>query len=327
MVELDDHAVVTLGGIVERGGVHDLGGGFSGERDVIVADLHGHGAQIAGLGGIGVTDGAVSLLHGGDHAGSALGALADLVRPVLAEVVAPGVASGVLDVAQEVLGGAGLVGTVHHGDVEVRQIDLRVLLLDGVIVPLGDLAVEDLGDGLGVHVQGLALAGHALQVEDDGDRGNVDRDVEGGAGSAHALGLLDLVIGEGGVGAGPCGCTGQEGGHASAGTGRVVSDLGVRVGALEAGDPSFDGGLLGRSASAGEVAGNGFGLGIGLGRRIGGSGGVVTASRDGSQHHNAGHSGDGAYENGVTHYSFPSVNVQMACVSDFSIFCCRHRSS
>ena len=38
--------------------------------------------------------------------------------------------------------------------------------------------------------------------------------------------------------------TGQEGLHASAGTGRVVGDLGLRVGALEAGDPSFNSGLL-----------------------------------------------------------------------------------
>ena len=104
----------------------------------------------------------------------------------------------------------------------------------------------------------------------------------------------------------------------------IIGTLEITFGAMLISIPI---GLLGRSASAGEVAGNGFGLGIGLGRRIGGSGGVVTASRDGSQHHNAGHNGDGAYENGVTHYSFPSVNVQMAYASDFSIFCCRHRSS
>ena len=319
MVELDDHAVVAGGGFVERGSVHNLGGGLSGERHVIVADLHCNGAELASLGGIGVADGAVSLLHGGDHAGGALGALANLVRPVLAELIAPSVASGILDVAQEVLGGAGLVGAVHHGDVEIRQVNLRVLLLDGVIVPLGDLAVEDLGDGVGVHVQGLTLAGDTVEVEDHCDRGDVDRDVEGVAGSAHALGLLDLVIGQGGIGAGPCGGTGQEGGNASAGTRWVVSDLGIRVGALEAGDPSFHSSLLGGSASAGEVAGHGFGgLGVGASRRISVGSSVVAASRDGSQHHNAGHSCNGAYENGITHYSFPSVNILMAYVSDIS---------
>ena len=245
--------------------------------------------------------------------------MANLVRPVLAELIAPSVASGILDVAQEVLGGAGLVGAVHHGDVEIRQVNLRVLLLDGVIVPLGDLAVEDLGDGVGVHVQGLTLAGDTVEVEDHCDRGDVDRDVEGVAGSAHALGLLDLVIGQGGIGAGPCGGTGQEGGNASAGTRWVVSDLGIRVGALEAGDPSFHSSLLGGSASAGEVAGHGFGgLGVGASRRISVGSNVVAASRDGSQHHNAGHSCNGAYENGITHYSFPSVNILMAYVSDIS---------
>ena len=193
---------------------------------------------------------------------------------------------------------------MHDGDVEIRQVDLRVLLLDGVIVPLGDLAVEDLGDGLGVHVQGLALAGNAVEVEHDGDRGDVDRNVEGIAGSAHALGLLDLVIAQGGIGAGPCDGAGQEGGDACAGAGRVVGDLGVRVGALEAGDPSLDGCLLGGGACTLEVAGHGFGRGAGLGRGGIGGGGVVTAGRDGSQHHDAGHGGDGAYENGVTHCFF-----------------------
>lgn len=181
------------------------------------------------------------------------------------------------------------------------------------------LAVEDLGDGVGVHVQGLALAGDAVEVEDHGDRGDVDRDVEGVAGSAHALGLLDLVIGQGGIGAGPCGGAGQEGGNASAGTRRVVGDLGIRVGALEAGDPGFHSSLLGGSASAGEVAGHGFGgLGVGASRRISVGSSVVAASRDRSQHHNAGHSCNGAYENGITHYSFPSVNILMAYVSDIS---------
>ena len=116
--------------------------------------------------------------------------------------------------------------------------------------------------------------------------------------------LLDLVIAQGGIRAGPCGGAGQEGGDACAGAGRVVGDLGVRVGALEAGDPSLDGCLLGGGACTLEVAGHGFGRGAGLGRGGIGGGGVVTAGRDGSQHHDAGHGGDGAYENGVTHCFF-----------------------
>ena len=62
--------------------------------------------------------------------------------------------------------------------------------------------------------------------------------------------MLNFVIGKGLVGAGPSGGTGQEGLHASAGTGRVVGDLGLRVGALEAGDPSFNSGLLRGGAGA-----------------------------------------------------------------------------
>ena len=175
-------------------------------------------------------------------------------------------------VLKEVLGGAGLVGTVDHGDRGVRQVDLRVLLLDCVIVPLGDLAVEDLGDGLAIKVQVLVLAGDALEVEHDGDRGNVDRDVERGAGSAHALRLGDLVIAQRGIGTGPRGGTGEEGAHASARTARVVRDLRVRILRLVAGDPCFDSCLLRGGAGTLELAGNLLGGRCGLAGSAGATG-------------------------------------------------------
>ena len=203
---------------------------------------------------------------------------------------------------------------MHDGDVGVGQLQVLVLLGDGRVVPLGDLAVEDLGDGGGVHVDVLAGIGNALEVEDHGDRGDVDRNVEGGAGGAHGLGLLDLVIGEGLVGAGPCGGAGQEGLHAGAGTGRVVGDLGVRVGSLEAGDPSFDGGLLGGGAGALEVAGDRSGLGGGVGGSVvvGLRGAVVAAGSHGSKHNNAGQRGNGANEDVLLHdyYLIPLSTIR-----------------
>ena len=314
MVDLDDDAVVTLNGVVLLGIRNDLGAGLGGNLVVLVADLDGHGAQVADLGEVSVADGAVGLLDGGDHAGSALGTLANLVRPVLGEVVGPVVRGDVLEVGDEVLGGAGLIGAVHHGDGGVGQLQVLVLIGDGRIVPLGDLAVEDLGDGGSVHVDVLAGIGNALEVEDHGDRGDVDRDIEGGAFSAHGLGLLNFVIGKGLVGAGPSGGTGQEGLHASAGTGRVVGDLGLRVGALEAGDPGFNGGLLRGGAGAREVAGDrgGLGSGIGGGAVVGRGGGVIAAGGHGSEHHNAGQSGNGANEDVLLHdyYLIPLSTIR-----------------
>ena len=305
MVDLDDDAVVALHSVVLLGVLDDLGAGLSGDLVVGVADLDGHGAQVADLGEVGVTDGAIGLLDGGDHTRGALGALANLVRPVLGQVVGPGVRSLILEVGDEVLGGARLVGTVNHGDRGVRQGQVLVLIGDGRIVPLGDLAVENLGDGVSIHVDVLASVGDTLEVEDHGDRGDVDRHVESSAIGAHGLGLLDLVIGEGLVGTGPCGGTGQEGLHASARTGRVVGDLGVRVGALEAGNPSFDGGLLGGSASALEVTGNRSGLGSGIsGGAVGRGSGVIAAGGHGSKHHNAGQGGNGANEDVLLHDYF-----------------------
>ena len=314
MVQLDHDAVLALGGGIKLGVVDDLGTGLGGDLHIFLADLDGHGTQIADLGEIGVADGAIGLLHGGDHARGALGALTDLVRPVLAQLIRPSVRHGVDEVADEVLGGAGLVGAVHHGDRGGRQFEIRVLVLDGRIVPSGDLAVEDLGDRLGVHVHVLALVRDTLQVEHHGDRGDVNRDIERGAAGAHALGLLDLVGAQRGVGAGPRGGTGQEGAHARAGAGRIIADLGIRIGALEAGDPGLNGGLLRRGARTLELAGDSLGRGgVGVARVVAGrGGGVVAAGGQGGQHGHAGEHGDGTGQKILAHDGFPSYQI-LAC--------------
>src|SRR6201999_376880 len=57
----------------------------------------------------------------------------------------------------EVEGRAGTVGAAHHGDRVRRQLQVRIELLDGRIIPLGDLAEIDVGERLAVehHVAGL----------------------------------------------------------------------------------------------------------------------------------------------------------------------------
>ena len=220
----------------------------------------------------------------------------------------PGVGGLVLEVAHEVLRGAGLVGAVHDGDLGVGQGQVLVLVGDGRIVPLDDLAVEDLGGGVGIEVDVLAGVGNALQVEDDGDRGDVDRHVErGGAVGARLVGGLgDLVIGEGLVGAGPRGGAAQEGGDARAGTGRVVGDVRAGVRRHVGGDPGFLGRLLGGGTSAGEAAGNLLGRG-GTGVVAGGRN-VVATGGERRQHHDAGNRRDGTNEEILTHCFFPLIN-------------------
>ena len=117
-------------------------------------------------------------------------------------------ASGALaEVVGEVLRGARVVRAVHGGDGGDGQRRVGVQRGDGRVVPGRDLAVEDVGDGRGVEVQVV----DALDVEDDGDRGDVDREVDGlGAGGAAGEGARELVVVQGGVGAGEVGGTRDE---------------------------------------------------------------------------------------------------------------------
>src|SRR5690606_16040274 len=164
VVELD--RVVVLGvGLAGRGGVHDGGRGLGAVGDELVPDADRGGAQLAGVRGVHVADGALAALDGGDHTGGALGGLDRLDRPVAADLVRPGVARGLGEVGDEVLGGARLVGAVHRDDVGGGEVDVRVGLLDRLVVPGGDLLVEDVRDDLGGEVEGV----DALQVEGDRD--------------------------------------------------------------------------------------------------------------------------------------------------------------
>src|SRR5690606_28446082 len=116
VVELD--RVVVLGvGLAGRGGVHDGGRGLGAVGDELVPDADRGGAQLAGVRGVHVADGALAALDGGDHTGGARGGRDGLDRPVAADLVRPGVARGLGEVGDEVLGGARLVGAVHRDDV------------------------------------------------------------------------------------------------------------------------------------------------------------------------------------------------------------------
>src|SRR5699024_9908409 len=122
-------------------------------------------------------------------------------------------------VLQEVLGGAGGVRTVDGGDRGVGQFDALVQRGDRRVVPGGDVALEHGGEGVGVHVQFL----DALEVEDDGDGGDVHGEVDRLVNALREGVLLDLLELEGAVGAGVVGAATDEGLAARAGAlGRVV---------------------------------------------------------------------------------------------------------
>src|SRR5690606_29139048 len=126
---------------------------------------------------------------GGDDAGGLVGSLAAVVGPVTRHLGVPHLGRVGLEVVDEVLGGARLVGAVHGGDGELGQFDALVLLGDGRVGPLGDLALEDLRDRGGVEVEAV----DPLDVEDDGDGGDVGGDLDDGR-AGHAAG--EVVLGQ-----------------------------------------------------------------------------------------------------------------------------------
>src|SRR5699024_4386227 len=142
-------------------------------------------------------------------------------RPGLDRAVGPGVGGVVGEVLGEVLGGAGVVRAVHRDDGRVGQLDVGVELRDRRVVPRGDVLGEDPGDHLGREVQVL----DALEVEHDRDRGDVDGQVEGLLTVADLGGGGELLLVQGGVGAGELHLTGQELLAAGAGAGGVVGDV------------------------------------------------------------------------------------------------------
>ncbi|MPM53205.1 hypothetical protein SDC9_99970 [bioreactor metagenome] len=268
-VDLDGHVLRGLATDLLRGG-DGPGRGLRGVLDVAVADLDGDGAQAADRRRVGVDDGALGRLGQGDHTGGLLRRLLAgvLGGPGLGGLVRPRVGGGLAQVVGEVLRGARVIGPVHDGDLGVRQGDARVLVGDRRVVPGGDPAGEDLGDGGGVHLDVLL---HRGQVVGHGDRRDVGRDAEGTVGAADGLRLLPLVGLQRGVGAGEQVLTVEEAGTTGAGADRVVLDRHTGLGLLEAVDPGGHSGLLGGRATAGQgpgqvarrLRGGGTGLGGG----------------------------------------------------------------
>src|SRR5690606_27333378 len=165
---------VTLDAGLDRlGRVDDLGSGLRGERDELLADADPGRAQRTNRRGVGVADRAGGGPDDLDDTGGLGSGFATGDRPCLVSLVGPVVRGCRREVLQEVLSGARVVGTVHDRDGLVRELDVRVVSGNRVVVPVGDLLVEDLRQ----HGWAQVELGHTLQVERDGHRGDVDGDV------------------------------------------------------------------------------------------------------------------------------------------------------
>src|SRR6476661_10172170 len=251
-VDVDGHVDVgaTLGG---RGRLDDDGSALGGRGDVLLADLDRDDGEVTDLALVGVADRAVATRHCGDDARGALSGLATLDREGVLGLVGPR-AAGLAEVVGEVLGRARVVGAVDRRDGRVGEVRVGVHLGDGRVVPRGDLAVEDLGDRVGVHVERV----DALEVERDRDGRDVGRDLDRVLAVAALLGggELALVVVEVGVGAGEADAALDEVGATVAGADGVVVDGHVAVvHALEAGGPGALRLLLRGGAGAVQVAG------------------------------------------------------------------------
>lgn len=97
----------------------------------------------------------------------------------------PGIACGSVQVFGEVFCGSRLIGPVHGNDVKVRKVDTVVFGGDRVIVPLGDVTVEDLRDCFSRHVEVVCVHGGKVVGHRDG------ADVEGKLDSFSAVAALD----------------------------------------------------------------------------------------------------------------------------------------
>src|SRR4029077_15005595 len=184
-----DREVAGRATVLQRRRLHRLRGARRGRLDVLRAGFDLHRGEVACLAEGGVADRAVTLADRGDHAGGAVGGLTALDRPDLVSRVAPGALAGLLEVVGEVIRGAGLVGAVNRRDRGRGQLGALVLGGDRRVVPLGDLAVEDLGDRLRGELQVL----DPLHVVEDRDRAHVVGDLDG-VGTAALLGRVDLAL-------------------------------------------------------------------------------------------------------------------------------------
>src|SRR3954447_32770 len=166
-----------------------------------------------------VAHAAVVLLHAGRDAVVALGARArrPLDRLVDAGAVLP-LGRVVGEEGREELRRAGLVGAVADRDRLVGQLRARVARGDGRVVPVLDLAEEDVRDGLAVELEPLV---DALDVVGDRHGPEHARDVHG---LALLLRGLDLCVLHGGVRGAEVGRAGRELGDAAPGADALVVD-------------------------------------------------------------------------------------------------------
>jgi hypothetical protein len=248
-VELDGE-VVLAASLDGRGVLDDGRGGLRGRGHELAAHAHVHDAELTGAAGVGVADGAVHLADDLDHARGPVGGLAALERPDAVGLGGPHVPGGLEQVVGEVVRGARVVGAVHGGDRRGRQGGVRVVRGDGRVVPGGDRAAEDAGD----RGRGEVQLVDALEVEDDGDRRDVVRELEDLATDAAVGRLGELLVLQRGVRAGEVDRAGEELLAPAAGADRVVAELHIRVLALEAGLPGLHRGLLAARARADQVA-------------------------------------------------------------------------
>src|SRR4051794_20579224 len=166
-----------------------------------------------------VAHAAVVLLHAGRDAVVALGARAGrpLDRLVDAGAALP-LGRVVGEEGREELRRAGLVRAVADRDRLVGQLRARVGCGDGRVVPLLDLAEEDVRDGLAVELEPLV---DAVDVVGDRDGPEDARDVDG---LALLLGRRDLRVLHGGVRGAEVDGAGGELGDAATGADALVVD-------------------------------------------------------------------------------------------------------
>ncbi len=174
---------------------------------VLVDHLHRRHLVLQGVGVLDVPDGAFRLDH---VVGDALVALrADACRPfdarVGADIVAP-IGADLGQIVGEDERRPGTVRAMHDDDRVRRKLDIRVQLLDRRIVPLGDLAKENIGERRSIEDQIVRL--DAIKIDDrhiaadDGRELNqagsrqllgLERHVRGAEGDRLVLDLLDAA--------------------------------------------------------------------------------------------------------------------------------------
>src|SRR6266568_4310673 len=253
-----------------------------------VADRGVRNGLLGGEGQLEVTDAAGGLLDVLGDQRAALVTLAARSRPLLVRAVGPVRLGLVGQVVGEVEAGAGAVRPVERLDALAGQCDTGVVLGDGRVVPVGDLAGEDLGQCARRQVQ----VGHARQVVADRDRTGRHRQVDRRAALAARV-RLGLVGGrQREVRTGPVDGAGLELGDTGAGTAEAVVDVDAGTGTRVGLDPLADRVGLRGGTGQGEVHRTGRALdgrrGCGAAATTDGRGRRVVVGATGRQQQGAG---------------------------------------